>query len=243
LSKINERILQNLLRSYEELAGQTIAIDGPAGAGKSTVAREVARRLGYLYLDTGAMYRALTVKVLREQVAFDDEATLAQLAARTAIELRPETDESGRVRVFLDGEDVTGIIRSPAVNQCVSLVSRSPSVRRVLAELQRQLARGGRVVVEGRDIASHVLPCADCKIFLTASLEVRARRRHADLATAGFAVTLESVIADLEHRDDIDSRREVAPLVQVEGAHLVDNSERPVSEVVEMVMEYCRKKG
>jgi cytidylate kinase len=224
-------------------AGQTIAIDGPAGAGKSTVARELARRLGYLYLDTGAMYRALTVKALREQVRFDDEAALTQLAARSAIELRPEADGSGRVRVFLDGEDVTGIIRSPGVDQGVSLVSRSAGVRRVLAALQRELARGGRVVVEGRDIASHVLPGADCKIFLTASLEVRARRRHADLTAAGFAVTLEAVMTDLQNRDGIDSRREVAPLVQVEGAHLVDNSERPLSEVVDAVMELCRKRG
>lgn len=224
-------------------AGQTIAIDGPAGAGKSTVARELARRLGYLYLDTGAMYRALTVKALREQVRFDDEAALTQLAARSAIELRPEADGSGRVRVFLDGEDVTGIIRSPGVDQGVSLVSRSAGVRRVLAALQRELARGGRVVVEGRDIGSHVLPGADCKIFLTASLEVRARRRHADLTAAGFTVTLEAVMTDLQNRDGIDSRREVAPLVQVEGAHLVDNSERPLSEVVDAVMELCRKRG
>jgi len=224
-------------------AGQTIAIDGPAGAGKSTVAREVARRLGYLYLDTGAMYRALTVRALRERIGFDDELALAELAARTAIELRPDTDAGGRVRVFLDGEDVTDIIRTPEVNQFVSWVSRSPGVRKVLVEHQRRLARGGSVVVEGRDIASHVLPGSDCKIFLTATLDVRARRRRADLVSAGFEVTLESVIEDLENRDRIDSQRQVGPLIRVDDAHLVDNSEREIDEVVSAVIGHYRKKG
>ncbi|MEW6521991.1 MAG: (d)CMP kinase [Bacillota bacterium] len=223
--------------------GQTIAIDGPAGAGKSTVAREVARRLGYLYLDTGAMYRALTVKALREQVGFEDEAALTQLAARTGIDLRPETDDHGRARIFLDGEDVTRAIRTPEVNQFVSLVAKSPGVRKVLVHLQRQLAKDGRVVVEGRDIASNVLPGADCKIFLTASLEVRARRRLAELVAAGFGVTLEEVVEDLSVRDRMDSQREVAPLVCVESAQVVDTSDLTIDEVVDTVIRCCREKG
>jgi cytidylate kinase len=216
--------------------GQTIAIDGPAGAGKSTVARELARRLGYLYVDTGAMYRALTVKALQDRVDLESETDLEQLAARAEVDLRPGTGEDGRARIFLDGVEVSAAIRSPEVNRAVSYVARSPAVRRRLLELQRQLAAAGQVVVEGRDIASYVLPDATHKFFLTASPEVRAKRRWAELAAAGYRVLLAEVRADLAERDRIDSQREMAPLVQVPEAVVVDSSCLTIEEVVHTML-------
>ena len=220
-----------------------IAIDGPAGAGKSTVAREVAHRMQYVYLDTGAMYRALTVRALQEPVDLTEEAALAQLAARTDIELRPGTYEDSRVRVFVDQKEVTDQLRTPEVNEAVSYVAQSPAVRHHMKVQQRQLASAGWVVAEGRDIASHVLPEAGCKIFLTASLEERARRRWEELRAAGYQVHKETVQENLRQRDRIDSERKVAPLVRVPDAYVIDSSCLTIEQVVEMVVEYCKRGG
>ncbi|MFO7173328.1 MAG: (d)CMP kinase [Bacillota bacterium] len=215
----------------------TIAIDGPAGAGKSTVARQVAERLGYLYVDTGAMYRALTLKALRLRVPLDDADALTALAATTAIRL--ERGEEGN-RVFLDGEDVTAAIRDPEVSRHVSTVAAVPGVRERLVQLQREMARGGGVVMDGRDIGTHVLPDADRKFFLTATVEERARRRQAELARAGYQVDLESVKAEIERRDLLDSTRDHSPLTQAPDAIAIDTTGLPVAEVVNRILEYCR---
>lgn len=215
----------------------TIAIDGPAGAGKSTVAKKVADRLGYLYIDTGAMYRALTLKALQAQVDLDDDAALGRLAEVTRIEL--QRGEQGN-RVFLDGVEVTEAIRSPEVTRNVSRVSAAAEVRRPIVELQRQLAAGGGVVVDGRDIASHVLPNAECKFFVTASLQERARRRQADLAARGYEASLEELAAEIERRDTYDSNRAVAPLTRVPDAHLVDTTGLTIEQVIDLILAHCR---
>lgn len=214
----------------------TIAIDGPAGAGKSTVARAVAQRLGYLYIDTGAMYRALTLKALRHGLAGEDTAGLGALAAATVISLEQRPDG---VRVLLDGEDVTQAIRDPEVTHHVSAVSAVAAVRERLVEFQREVARGGGVVMDGRDIGSHVLPEADRKFFVTASLAERADRRRRELATAGHAVSPAELEAEIARRDHLDSTRAVSPLVRVPDAVLIDTTGLTVDEVVNRILEHC----
>lgn len=216
--------------------GAVITIDGPAGAGKSTVARRVAERLGYLYIDTGAMYRALTLAALRRGLAPDDEDALVRLASEVHIELEPGP---GGTRVLLDGEDVTGHIRHPDVNAAVSRVAGIAGVRVQLVNQQRRLAARGGVVLEGRDTGTHVMPTADCKVFLTASFDERVRRRHADLQQQGFDVEVSRVAADIAGRDRSDSTRSVAPLVQPEGAVVIDSTGLTVDEVVARILTAC----
>lgn len=214
----------------------TVAVDGPAGAGKSTVAKELADRLGYLYVDTGAMYRALTLKALREGVDLSDEAALGHLAEQT--EIRLERGSKGN-RVYLDGEEVTTAIRQPEVTREVSRVSEVAAVRAPLVAQQRQLAANGGVVLDGRDIGSFVLPNADVKIFLTASLAERAQRRLLELQSRGYDLSLEQVMAELERRDAYDSGRAVAPLTQAVDAHLVDTTGLTIPEVVATILRHC----
>lgn len=224
-----------------------IAIDGPAGAGKSTVARIVAERLGYLYIDTGAMYRALTLKALREGVPLDDPEALTNLALHTDIQLIPPgrtanqaADGQERVtQVLLDGQDVTEAVRSPEVNAAVSLVSQVPGVRHHLVALQRQLARNEGVVMDGRDIGTHVLPDANYKFFVTASLEERMRRRYAELKEKGYQADEKEIMANIAGRDRIDSQREVAPLKMAEDAIPVDTTGQSVESVVERILQLC----
>lgn len=223
-----------------------IAIDGPAGAGKSTVARIVAEKLGYLYIDTGAMYRALTLKALREGVPLDDPAALANLAHHSEIELIPPEMGSGRsssqqqgAQVFLDGQNVTDAVRSPEVNAAVSLVAQVPGVREHLVALQRQMARKKGVVMDGRDIGTHVLPGADFKFFITASLEERARRRYVELREKGYPADEKEILANIVGRDKIDSQRAVAPLKMAEDAIPFDNTGKPVEQIVEEILEVC----
>lgn len=216
-----------------------VAIDGPAASGKSTVAREVARRLGSHYLDTGAMYRALTALALDQGVPLDDEEALARLAAEcpVAFEYEPGSALAHAVRVC--GRDVTQRIREPDVDAAVSAVARVPAVRAAMVEQQRRLAAEGDTVVEGRDIGSVVFPEAEVKVFLTASAEERARRRRADLVGAGHDVGEAEVRARLEERDRADSTRDASPLEIAPDAWLVDTTGLSVDEVVDLIVEHA----
>ena len=197
----------------------TIAIDGPAASGKSTLAQALAQRLGYLYFDTGAMYRAVTLAALRRGLNLADEAALAKVAGEVEIDLRPASRADGRLNdVFMDGEDCTWAIRTKEIDAAVSAVSAFPSVRRALTEQQQRIGRRGAVVMAGRDIGTVVLPGAELKIFLDASLEERAKRRHTESLERGESEPYEQILKSLRERDQIDSSRVVAPLRPAEDA-------------------------
>ncbi|MEE2775568.1 MAG: (d)CMP kinase [Acidobacteriota bacterium] len=198
-----------------------ITIDGPVAAGKTTAARELAIRLGYTLLDTGAIYRSLALSARNRGIDYEDEAALATTAAGLGLVFR---FEGGRNRVLLDGDDVTEAIRHPDVSQAASIVSALPDVRAALLELQRQIARRGKVVAEGRDTGTVVFPDADAKFFVTADDEVRAARRHRELHQKGRDDSLEQVLAELRDRDSRDSSREVAPLVPADDATIIDTT-------------------
>jgi len=211
-----------------------IAIDGPAGAGKSTAAKKLAKLLGFTYIDTGAMYRAITLKVLRENISLKDEERIVEVARKSDISLDGE-------RVFLDGEDVSEEIRKPIISQKVSVVSQIPEVREILVKKQRKIAEGKNVVMDGRDIGTVVLPDAQFKFFLTASLEERARRRYEELKNKGTEVKYEEVLEEIKKRDSLDSGRKTSPLTIPEGAILIDTTDLTEEEVVERVYEAIRK--
>jgi cytidylate kinase len=216
-----------------------IAIDGPAGAGKSTVAREVARTLGYVYIDTGAMYRALTYQALKLGLDAGDVPAITSLARSLEISLKP--DSSGSMRVFIDGTDVTREIRSPEVNRMVSPVAAIPEVRTLLVDKQRAMAASGDVVMEGRDITTVVMPGAEVKVYLDASPEERARRRARELKSSGYEVSLDEALEEIRNRDTIDSQRECSPLTKGEDAHVLDTTGMAVQSVVDYVVELARK--
>jgi CMP/dCMP kinase len=219
-----------------------IAIDGPAASGKSTIAREVAKRLKYSYIDTGAMYRAVTLKALEGRVDITDKPALALLAQRARIEL--SHDEGGREQVILDDKDVTAAIRTPKVSAAVSAVSKVPGVRRELVKKQRALqARLIDVVAEGRDVGSVVFPEAELKIYLTASVAERARRRHKELIERGYDVKSEAVERDIIARDRVDSTRQVSPLTIVPDAVQVDTTEKTIGEITEEVARLATGRG
>lgn len=211
-----------------------IAIDGPAGAGKSTVARMVAENLGLLYIDTGAMYRAVALQALREGLDLEDGEALGRLAGILSITL--VNGDGNRIRVFLNDEDVTEEIRSPEVTKIVSLVAKVPAVRKRLVDLQRAMAQGGGVVMEGRDIGTVVLPEAQVKIFLTASPGERARRRRKELAAKGYYVDQQQMEEEIAERDRIDSHRETDPLTPALDAEIIDCSSYSVEQVVKMII-------
>lgn len=212
-----------------------VAIDGPAGAGKSTVSRKVAARLGFAMVDTGALYRTVGLAAQRAGVAFDDDAALGSLLQRVSIELRAA---GGAQQVLLDGDDVSSAIRTPEMSRAASVVSARPAVRAGLLELQRRLARGAEkgAVLEGRDIGTVVLPDAQAKFFVTARPEVRAARRHAELVARGETITLDQVLADQNRRDRDDSERAIAPLKPAQDAMVVDTSDLGLDEVVERIV-------
>lgn len=209
-----------------------IAIDGPAATGKSTVAKKLAAYLGYLYIDTGAMYRAVALACMRQNIPWQEEAACTAVAESCQIELRPFPQGGNGSTIFLDGEDVSVAIRTPAVAQGASQVSAIAGVRKVLVEKQRQLAKNGNVVMDGRDIGTVVLPQADCKIFMTASLPCRAKRRYLEMVAKGERVSLAEVTAEMEQRDYRDSHRSCSPLKQAEDAIYIDSTDLSLDEVM-----------
>ena len=217
-----------------EQKAEVIAIDGPAGAGKSTVARRVAQRLGWIYIDTGAMYRAVCLKALRTGIPVEDGMALAELARSSTIEFCPSPQGE---QVLLDGRDVTGDIRSPEVTAHVSQVAAQAGLRRELMRLQRLLALEGRTVVDGRDIGTCVVPEAGLKVFLTAEFQTRVERRYAELLDRGFEVTAAEVAQNMAARDKLDSGREVAPLQKAKDAVVIDTTGLSIAEVVQRVVD------
>ncbi len=210
-----------------------IAIDGPAGAGKSTIAKIVAKKLHLFYIDTGAMYRAIAYKALKSGAPLDDESKISQIAKTTKVVL----DHSDERLVWCDDENVTQAIRNPEISRAVSVVASYQGVRERLVELQRMEAKHGGVVMDGRDIGTHVLPDADYKIFLTATSEERARRRWAELSKAGNVVTYDEVAQDMLKRDRSDTEREVSPLRPAQDAVIIDTTGLSVDELVaEIIM-------
>lgn len=224
--------------SYAENKPLQIAIDGPAGAGKSSVAKVLARRLGCIYLDTGAMYRAVTWLALQKQVAFDDMDGIKDLLQTIELEFK---DVDGIQHLYCNGTDVTEAIRTPEISANVSAVSMIPQVREAMTAQQQKIAAGSDVLMDGRDIGTTVLPNARYKFFLTASLEERARRRALELEQKGIAVDMEQLIADIALRDKKDSEREVSPLKQAEDAVLIDTSSLTFDEVVENLFMRIKK--
>jgi len=227
----------------------TIAIDGPAGSGKSTVARRVAALLGYLYLDSGAMYRAVALKALRHNISLDNEAELTALTCETHIELKsptPEQEAEGlKNRVFLDDSEVSYEIRSATVAQAASRLATIAGVRQVLVSEQQRAGRGGGVVMEGRDIGTVVFPDAELKIFLDAAPETRAERRWKEHREKGEAMTIVEVLEEVRQRDKRDRERKVSPLVRAADAVLVDNTAMGIEETARLVvfLAHEREKG
>ena len=225
----------------------TIAIDGPAGSGKSSLAKRVAQILGYLYLDSGAMYRVLALKALREKVSLEDVAALEALAQSTHIELRPPTAEQeaagSKNRVFLDREEVTTAIRTEEVAQAASRLATIAGVRHVLVAEQQRAGKGGGVVMEGRDIGTVVFPRAELKIFLDASPEVRAERRWKEHEEKGHTVTLAEVLEEVRERDRRDRERKVSPLVRAADAVLVDNTAMDAEETARVVVMLAKERA
>lgn len=215
-----------------------IAIDGPAGAGKSSVAKVLSKRLGCIYLDTGAMYRAVTWAAMEQQIAFDNIEAMTQLLDTLELNFK---DEDGVQRLYCNGIDVTEAIRTPEISANVSAVSMIPIVRESMTAQQRRIAQGADVLMDGRDIGTTVLPDAQYKFFLTASLQERARRRGLELEAKGQAVDYEQLEADIALRDKKDSEREVSPLRQAEDAELIDTSYLSFDEVVELLYHKIKK--
>lgn len=216
-----------------------IAVDGPAGAGKSTIAKEVAKRLKLIYVDTGAMYRAMALFMIRQGVNLEDREAVIGKCAQADITIRYE---DGIQKVFLNGEDVSGFLRTEEVGIAASAVSAVPQVRQKLVELQKKLASESDCIMDGRDIGTCVLPEAQVKIYLTASSEVRAKRRYDELQARGQDCDLKKIQADIEERDYRDTHRETSPLRQAEDAVLVDSSHMTAEEVTEKILSVCREK-
>jgi cytidylate kinase len=210
-----------------------IAIDGPSGAGKSTVAKRLARQLNFLYVDTGAMYRAIGLKALRDNPKLDDPSRIASIARGSAIELM---DSPEGCRVFLDGDEITQAIRAEPVSQAASIVSGISEVRRVLVQAQQQMGARRNVVLEGRDIGTKVFPNANLKIFLDASERTRAQRRYEENVRKGVTLTLEETLAEISERDQRDSQRADSPLVRAEDAVYLDTSEKTIEEVLQDIV-------
>lgn len=216
-----------------------VAIDGPAGAGKSTIAKQIAKRMGLIYVDTGAMYRAMALYMLREKVDPGDLDAIALKCEETHITIRYE---NGEQVVLLNGENVNAFLRTEEVGNMASAIAPRTEVRAKLVRLQRELAATADVIMDGRDIGTCVLPDADVKIYLTAGSAVRAKRRYDELAAKGEKCDLAKIEADIIERDERDMTREESPLRQAEDAVLVDSSDMTIEEVIQTIIEICEKK-
>ncbi|PTL40383.1 (d)CMP kinase [Alkalicoccus saliphilus] len=216
-----------------------VAIDGPAGAGKSTVARELASRLGYVYIDTGAMYRALTWKALESGAGCEDEASLADILQEMELELR---NNNGTPEIIVDGRNVTDEIRLPEVTNNVSYTARHPHIRKYMVHKQQELAARGGTVMDGRDIGTAVLPEAEMKFFLNATVEERAARRHEEQLGKGMDSDLELLKSEISRRDMLDSERETAPLRKADDAEEVDTTRMSIKEVVDYLYTRIQRK-
>lgn len=217
--------------------GYNIAIDGPAGAGKSTIAKRVAKELGFVYVDTGAMYRALAVYFLKQGLKAEEKEKIAEACKNAKVTLQYE---DGVQQVYLNDENVTGLLREEAVGNMASVTSAIKEVRAQLLELQREMARTKDVVMDGRDIGTNILPNADVKVYLTASVETRAQRRYLELTEKDIECNLEEIAHDIEERDARDMNREIAPLKKADDAVLVDSSDMTIDEVVDAIKSLCK---
>ena len=216
-----------------------VAIDGPAGAGKSTIAKLVAKELNFIYVDTGAMYRAIALFLLNKGISKDDEKAIADVCGEIDIEIK---HADGLQQVWLNGQDVSAEIRREAVGNMASATSVYSCVREKLLSLQRDIAATHDVIMDGRDIGTCILPNAQAKIYLTASVSTRAKRRYQELCEKGVSCDLEEIKKDIEDRDYRDMHREISPLKQAEDAVLVDSSDMTIEQVVERIVEICREK-
>ncbi|MBG9452831.1 cytidylate kinase [Lysinibacillus sphaericus] len=216
-----------------------IAIDGPAGAGKSTIAKIVAEALEFTYIDTGAMYRAVTYKAMQQNIHLDDETKLAEMLASSTIDLKPSSQ--GQL-VFLDGKNVSAEIRSNEVTSSVSQVAAHAKIRELLVKQQQKLAANGGVVMDGRDIATHVLKKAELKIFMSATVEERARRRFIDNQKRGIESTVEKLQEEIALRDKMDSEREASPLIQAEDAIFLDTTALSIDDAAQAILKLAQEK-
>lgn len=211
----------------------SIAIDGPAGAGKSTIAKKIAKQLGFIYVDTGAMYRAMALHILRKEISADDSAAISRACEDADITI---IYENGEQVVLLNGENVNGLIRTEEVGNMASASSVNGDVRKKLVSLQQKLAKTADVIMDGRDIGTCVLPDANVKVYLTASSAVRAKRRYDELTAKGVACDLDTIEKDIIERDERDMNREISPLKQADDAILLDSSDLSIDEVVEKII-------
>ena len=217
--------------------GYNIAIDGPAGAGKSTIAKLGAKENGYIYVDTGAMYRGLAIHFLKKGIQPDEKEKIIDACKDAEVSIGYE---DGAQQIYLNGENITAMLREEAVGNMASISSAVPEVRAKLLDLQRNLAKEKDVVMDGRDIGTHVLPNADVKIYLTASVECRANRRFKELTEKGIACNYDEIAQDIQERDTRDMNREIAPLKKADDAVLVDSSDMTIEEVVKAITGLCR---
>ncbi len=217
--------------------GYNVAIDGPAGAGKSTIAKLVAKEKGFVYVDTGAMYRGLAIHFLEKGIEAGETDKIIEACKDAEVTIKYEDEQQ---QVYLNGKNITHKLRDEAVGNMASKSSGIPQVRAKLLELQQGLAREQDVIMDGRDIGTCVLPNADVKVFLTASVETRAKRRYDELTGKGIACDFDEIANDIKERDERDSSRETAPLKQAEDAVLVDSSEMSIAEVVEAIVKLCK---
>lgn len=211
-----------------------VAIDGPSGAGKSSISREAARRLGYIYVDTGAMYRAAALYVMQHRIDPEDAEAIGRILPMLDIELK---NDNGEQKVYLCGENVSRVIRTREVTRCAPIVSANPKVRQCLSDMQQEMAQKNNIIMDGRDIGTVVLPHADVKIFLTASPEVRARRRHKEMLEKGMDATYEEVLTDIRERDYYDENKPISPLKPARDSILLDTSEIDFEQSVQLVVD------
>ena len=219
---------------------EIITIDGPAASGKSTTARLVAKKLGWLYLDTGAMYRAITVKVIDKSIPLEDAELIGRTAEETELKLAPS--DSG-TKVFIDGKEITGKIRTPEIDRAVGPVCEVDKVRKVLVEQQRKIGSEGRVVAEGRDMGTVVFPDAKYKFYMIASIESRAKRRQKDLLKQNIQVPLDELMQEIERRDNRDSSRDNSPLKKADDAVLIDTSNLSIEQQVDVILKRVKSQG